>query len=82
MVSRSKCWYDHELNNLDYVIARICLRSNDIRLVMKYLRALFCYDDYVMLFSYMRVAMKEYSHEIFNELMTMTIQGIRLYDLY
>ena len=47
-----------ELKCFDYLIVRLCLGCIDIRLVMKYLRALLWYNDVNVLIPQKRVVMK------------------------
>ena len=82
IISLSGFLCDDELKCLDYVIVRLCLIWNGIRLVNKYICSLLWHGDDIMLISHIRVAMKGYSDTISNELMTMTIQRIRPYDLH
>ena len=79
MIIISKCCSDDaiEMSSLCEDV-RICLRLNDIRLVMNCLCALLWHDDDNVLITHMRVVFKEHSHAITNELMTMNLQGVSL----
>ena len=64
----SRCWYDDEIE-MSWLCkgVRLCLSSNDIRLVMNCLCVLLWHDDDDdVLISHMRVVLKEYSHAIHN----------------
>ena len=67
-----------KLKCLDYVIVILCLRWNDIRLVMNCLCALLWYDDDDVLISHIRIVLKGHSHAIAIKLNEYDIQGVSL----
>ena len=78
-----RCWYD-DVIEMSWLCedVRLCLRWNDIRLVMNCLCALSWHNDDNVLFSQMRVVLKGYSHVIPIEIMIMIYKGLVSYGIY